>query len=253
MTATTNMVFSESTNKTGMYEMFQDLTSTNPNSYSIYKFARDCNNSLLAYKALADGNSATYQFDDSNQTATAEISRDLVLGTYQYLVTVDDATSANQVTEIERVEMANSSSGTAFNVLYPYDEMDSDESIVFRRTISGVPSQYYKRDNYIFLDVKPNFNCRLVQEGIAGFRIFIKRTMTYFAGTDTTKVAGIPHAHQEFVVYRAVYLYCVANLPDQASGYLAILNGIIKDIKKYYAERDKDSHRKISTAEINFM
>lgn len=252
MTATTNMVFSESTNKTGMYELFQDLTSTNPTSYTAYKFARDCNNALLAYKALADGNSGTYQFDDSNQTATAEIARDLISGTYQYQVTVDDATSANQVTEIERVEMANSSLGTTFNVLYPYDEMDSDESIVFRRTISGVPSQYYKRDNYIFLDVKPNFNCRLAQEGAAGLRIFIKRTMTYFAGTDTTKVAGIPHAHQEFLVYRPAYLYCVANLPEQAPGYLAMLNSLTRDIKKYYAERDKDSHKTI-TAEAPFF
>lgn len=245
MANTTNMVFSESTNKTGMYELFQDLTSTNTTSYTTYKYARDANNALLDYQMIALDANGGWQFDDSNQAAAPVKAINIVSGTNNYSILVDDETSANQIIEVERVECAVDAAGTNYNVLTPYDEMAEASSITFNATLSGIPFQYYIRDNRIYLYPKPNYATT------SGLKVWVSRTTTYFAGTDTTKVAGIPHSHQEYLVYRPAYLYSVKNLPQLANGYLNILLKIEDRIKKYYSRRDKNEHRLISTANIS--
>lgn len=239
--------FSESTNKTGLYEAFQDKTNTNSTSYSAYKFARDANSALADYFMLAVAASGKWQVDDTNQTDYPEIKVNLVSSQFDYPLTTDASSTPNQILDIERVEVANSTAGTTFNVLEAYDEMDGDSSIVFGRTITGVPYRYSKRANGIFLDPTPSFSCT------NGIRIFYARTPSYFAGTDTTKVAGIPDAHQEYLVYRPAYLYCVKNIPELASGYYAILKDLEKRIKLYYSQRNRDEHRGISTYQPNYL
>src|SRR3990167_10839770 len=156
MADSTNMVFSESTNRTGMYELFQDLCKVNSTSYTAYKYARDANNALLDYFGLAIGASGKWQVDDLNFTSYPEISINLVSGQFDYPLTSDADANPNQILDIEKVECATSD-GTFFT-LKPYDEMnDGDASIVQGRTIEGTPYRYSKRANGIFLDPKPDY------------------------------------------------------------------------------------------------
>lgn len=250
MTNTTNMVFSESTNKTGMYEAFQDATGADTIAYSAYKYARDANNALADYLLLALKSSGKWKVDDSNQVAPAEISRNIVSGTYKYLFTVDDETSANQIIEIERVECATESTANAnaFQKLDPYNPMAEDiPSITTGRNISGIPRRYYIRGNYVYLDSTPNFSAT------GGLKIWIARTTTYFAGTDTTKVAGIPHAHQKYLVLKPAYEYCAVNVPTRAGGILLLLNQAVEEIKDYYAQRNKDERSIMTGKKILYI
>jgi hypothetical protein len=246
MANTTNMVFSESTNKTGMYERFQDLTATNSTSYSAYKYARDANNALLDYQMLALHSNGGWQFDDTNQSAAGIKSINVVSGTNNYNVLVDDETNANQILEIERVECAIDASLSNYNVLTPYNEMDSSSSITQDATQSGVPNSYYIRGGTIFLYPKPNFNAT------AGLKVWISRTTTYFAGTDTTKVAGIPHTHQKYLVLKPAYEYCAVSLPQRAGGIFTLLQLTEKEIKEYYSIRKKDERNAATTKQIRF-
>ncbi len=246
MTATTNMVFSEATNKTGMYEMFQDFTNTDTSSYSAYKYARDANNALLDYQMLALKTNGGWQFDDSNQAAAPLKAINIVSGTNNYAVLVDDETSANQIIEVERVECAVDAALSNYNVLTPYDEMAEGGSITQNATISAVPSSYYIRDGRIYLYPKPNY------AATAGLKVWVSRTTTYFAGTDTTKVAGIPHAHQKYLVLKPAYEYCVVNIPSRANGLLVLLQQAEKEIREHYATRDKNEHRTITMSDISF-
>ena len=249
MTATINMQFSEATNKTGMYELFQDLTKTNPTSYTAYKYARDANNALAYYVInLAIPSSGNAQFDDSNQTDYPEVKIDLVSGQFDYPLLTDASTSANQILTLRRIEMAVDSNGIVYKKLYPYDPIqESDESIIYRRGIQGMPYRYYWKANSIFIDPVPNYSVT------GGLRVFFERTSTYFAGTDTTKVAGIPHAHQEYLVYRPAYLYAVTNLPQLANGYLAIVKDLESKISEYYSDKNKDAHRAIKNEYDNYL
>ena len=244
------MVFSESTNKTGMYELFQDLCKVNSTSYTAYKYARDANNALADYFMRAIRASGKWQVDDTNQTDYPEIKLNLVSGQYDYPFTSDASATPNQILEIERVECATESTATArgFQKLEPYDEMKDDmPSIVANRSINATPYRYSKRANGIFLDPTPNFSAT------NGLRIFFSRTPSYFAGTDTTKVAGIPQAHQEYLVYRPAFLYCITNLPQLANGYLAMVNKLEKEIDEYYGSRDKDQRPIMSTKKIQYI
>lgn len=238
--------FSESTNKTGMYELFQDLTFTNTSSYPIAKFTRDANNAYANFFMLAIRASGKWQVDDNNQTDYPELKVNLTSGQFDYSFTTDAASTPNQILEIERVEIATDATGAIFEVLEPYDEVKDDESIVYNRTITGIPYRYSKRATGLFLDPTPNYSCA------NGIRVFLSRTPIYFLSTDTTKKAGIPDFFHEYLVYRPAYLYAVAKLPKLAAGYLAFLNKMERDIGIYYASRNKDEHRGISTASISF-
>jgi len=246
MANTTNMVFSESTNKTGMYEWFQDLTATNSTSYSAYKYARDANNALLDYQMLALRSNGCWQFDDTNQSAAPIKSINVVSGTNNYNVLVDDETNANQILEIEKVECAIDSSLSNYNVLTPYNEMDSSFSINQDATVSGVPNSYYIRSGVIYLYPKPNFNAT------AGLKVYVSRTTTYFAGTDTTKVAGIPHTHQKYLVLKPAFEYCMVNLPARVNGIKLALNECVKEIEDYYSMRKKDERNIATSKRISF-
>lgn len=239
------MQFSESTNKTGMYELFQDLTETNSTSYTAYKFARDANNAFADYMMLAIASSGSWQVDDTNQTDYPEIKINLVSGQFDYPFTTDGSSTPNQILDIERVEMSVDTSGNTFERLEPYNEMNEDGSIVYDRTVTGIPRRYSKKANGIFLDPTPNYSCT------NGIRVFFSRTPSYFAGTDTTKTAGIPDAHQEYLVYRPAYLYAVKNLPQLANGYLAILQQLEKRIKSYYSRRNRDEHRNFTMLKVS--
>lgn len=243
------MVFSEATNRTGMYEWFQDLVSQNSTQYTAYKYARDANNALADYLMFSLRFSGKWKVDDSNQSTYAEISRNLVSGTFFYSMTADDETSANQILEIDRVECATESTAdnNKFQVLKLFDPMEENVySITAQRNISSIPYRYYKKNNGIFLDPKPNFSAT------AGLKVFVSRTTTYFAGTDTTKVAGIPHAHQKYLVLKPAYEYCVVNLPARAGGILLLLQQTEKEIQEYFTLRDKGSHQ-MTTKKIFYI
>ncbi len=244
MIATVFLPFSESTNKTGLYEMFQDLTFTNPTSYTAYKYARDANAALLDYQMLALHANGGWQFDDTNQSAAPIKAINIVSGTNSYTVLVDDETSANQILEIEKVECAVDAALSNYNVLTPYNEMSPDFSITQDATFSGVPTSYYIRSGTIYLYPKPNYNAA------ASLKVWVSRTTTYFAGTDTTKEAGIPHTHRKYLVLKPAYEYCAVNLPQRAGGILLLLNQSVQEIKDYYSMRKKDERDIMTTKRI---
>ncbi len=246
-----SLVFSESTNNTGMYELFQGLTKTNPTSYPIAKYTRDANNALAQFKMLSDRASGKWQNDDTNQTDYPIVKIDLISGQQDYPFTVDGSTppsgfvqAGNQILDIYRVECANSSG--IYSELFPYDQSSDRSSFVENRKISGQPTRYDKLANGIFLDSKPNFNYRVANEGDAGLYIFVNRTPPYFTSAATTQKPGIPDFFHEYLVYRPAFLYCITNLPTLAPGYLNFLRTMEKDIELYFSGRDKDEHRNIT-------
>lgn len=242
--------FSESTNKTGLYEVFQRLTKTNPTSYDAYKFATDANMALASYFIdLAIPSSGKWQVDDTNQADYPEIKINLVSGQYDYPLTTDASSPVNQILDIERIECATESTASAsgFKTLPTYDEMkDEVPSIVAARSITGVPSRYSKRANGLFVDPTPNFSAT------EGLRVFFARTPSYFVGTDTTKTAGIPDSHQAYLIYKPAYLYCITSLPQLAGGYLVEINKLEEKIKAYYARRNRDERLVMTSKRISF-
>lgn len=230
--------FSESTNKTGLYELFQRLTKTNPTSYDAYKFATDANVALARYMFLGIKASQKWQIDDTNHTDYPIITINLVSGQQDYPFTTDASSTPNQILTIDRVECKDS--GGNWQLLTPYDEME--ETTAISQTNSGNPTKYHQTSNSIFLKDTPNYN------STNGLKVYFKRTPSYFVGTDTTKTAGIPDIFQEYLAYRPAYMYCVSNLPELASGYLAIVQRIESEIGDFYFLRNQNQPKGMKPA-----
>lgn len=230
------MQFSESTNKTGIYENFQDLTESNSTSYSAYKFARDANSALARYMFLAIKSSQKWQVDDTNFTDYPIITINLVSSQQDYPFTTD--AGSNQIWTIDRVECKDS--GGNWHKLDAYDEMSEESAL--SQTSSGTPNSYHQTANGIFLKDIPGYN------STDGLKVYFKRAPSYFTGTDTIKVPGIPEMFHEYLVYRPAYLYAVKNLPQLANGYLAIVQKIESDIADFYFLRNQNQPKNMIPA-----
>lgn len=232
---------SESTNKTGLYELFQDLTGTNPTSYSLYKFVRDANNALGNFNLKALMASQKWEHDDTNHLKYPIILLDIVSGQQDYPITNDGEVVPNQILDILRIELTDNSGVS--RLLNAYDISERGVSITQQSTATGIPTEYDKLANGIWLNPVPNFS------RASAMKVYTGRTPVYFIGDGTSPhnavVPGIPDPFHEYLVYLPAYLYCVTKLPKLANGYLAEVQRLEQEIFKFYFWRNRDEKKRM--------
>jgi hypothetical protein len=227
------MVYSDTTNRTGIVQLLEDLTSTQSATGSSYPLAtktRDINLAFAEYMMMVVQASGTWQMDDSNHTKYPNAKFNLVSGQQDYSFTEDE--QGNKIQDIYRVECKDPNG--IWQLLTPYNEMDEETSLSQQETESGTPTRYYKTANGIFLDRTPNYNSTL------GIRMYFTRTPDYFLSSDTTKEAGIPDSHHRYLALKPAYWYWLPKDSQRASLYLAELNKLETLMKDYVAQRNKD-------------
>lgn len=229
------MVLSESTNKTGLYELFQDLCKVNSSDYSLYKFVRDANNAYANFNLLALISSQKWEHDDTNQTDYPIITVNIVSGQQDYPITFDASSVPNQILDIMRVEMQDSNGNWV--LLTTYDQ--TEEKSALSATRSGIPTRYDKLANGIWLDAVPNFSRS------NALKIYMGRTPVYFIGdgSHNSVIPGIPDVFHPYLAYLPAYLYCITNLPALAPGYLIKVQKMEKDIANFYFWRNRDEKK----------
>lgn len=243
------MQFSDTTNRTGIIELIEDLTGTQSASTSSYTLAtktRDVNNTFSHFNMIAQRSAGGWEADDTNQTDYPIITTNLVANQQDYSFTVDQ--QGNQILDIYRVELANSSG--IFSQLVPLDEVDMDGvSLTEFMKTPGAPMFYRKTANGIFLYAPTNYNYT------NGLKIYYARTPTYFTTSDTTKKPGIPDMFHEYLALRPAYFYALAKgLPQATALGNQVLEfegsdrlGITGKIGDYYANRSRDVKTAIRT------
>ena len=248
------MLINDTTHRLGLIQYIEDKTSTSSassTSYPLRTMIRDINMVVDDYAILVNSSSGTQQGDDTNQVDEPSFKTDLLLGQQTYSYTVDG--TGNQILDIYRVECKGIDG--MWHVLTPFDEFESDIAVSQRETISGTPTGYYKMGNGIFLDVKPNYNQRLVEEGEGGLRFFSNRTYKYFVvdGSDnvTPTVPGIPNPHHVFLGDKVIYKYWADKDGVKASYWLNEVTKGEKSIKKFYSDRKRDEQLIITPEMVN--
>lgn len=229
---------------TEILDLIQRLTGTQNTTTSSYTIAQktvDVNNALSHYFILANEATGNWRpADDTNQEDYPIIYRDLVSGRQDYHFTVDE--KGNQILGIYKVRSKDSNGN--LHILKQIDQ-ESITDTQLDTTSSGTPSEFYLTANGIFLVQKPSYN------STAGLEIWIDRTPTYFSSTDTTKKAGIPWAHHEYLALRPAYFYCVSKGLPQAVDYRLRLygndgrGGMEDMIKKYYSNRNRSLRKRL--------
>lgn len=242
---------------TEILDLISRNTTTQNSSTSSYTTTAktvDVNNALNNYFILANMGAGNWRpADDTNQTDYPVVFADIILNQQDYSFTVD--ANGNQILDMYKIRILNPN-GIDWTTLSQINQdtiTDADLSTVE----NGVPSQYYLTANGIFLVQKPNYNMRLVNEGKSGLEIRISRTPSYFTTSDTTKKAGIPWTHHEYLALRPSYFYALQKGLKQAGAYKVALygedgkGGLEGAIKKYWRDRNHDFSQAISGESIN--
>lgn len=232
------MIYSDTTNRTGIVQVLEDLTSTQSASTSSYPLAtktRDINMAFDDYQTIVTEASGTWQLDDSNHTKYPNMKFNLVSGQQDYNFTEDE--QGNQVQDIYRVECKDANG--VWQLLTAYDEQAETESLSARELLTGTPTRYYKTANGIFLDVTPNYDSTL------GIRMFFTRSPNYFTTADTTKKPGIPNAHHRYLAVKPAYWYWLPKDSQRASLYFAELQKIEKMISDSVSQRVRDERPRL--------
>lgn len=244
-------------NYTETLDLISRNTTTQNSTTSSYTTAAktvDVNNALNNYFILANMGAGNWRpADDTNQTDYPVVYADILANQQDYSFTVD--ANGNQILDIYKVRILNPN-GIDW---YTLDQIDQDIiTDADLSTVTGaIPSQYYLTANGIFLVQKPNYNMRIGTELKSGLEIHISRTSTYFTTSDTTKKAGIPWVHHEYLALRPSYFYCLSKGLPQAPAYKLALygedgrSGMEEAIKKYYRDRNHDFSQAISGESVN--
>lgn len=238
------MVFSNTTDRTGIIELIEDNTTTQSatsSSYPLKSKTRDVNNAYADFFMQAAKAEGRWQVDDTNQTDYPIITDDLVANQQDYSFTFDGSAVPNQILDIYRVEITDSN-GLATELI-PFDQFDiQGQALTEFQKNAGIPIYYDKTANGIFLYPKPNYS------RTDALKIYISRTPVYFLSTDTTKKPGIPDMFHEYLALRPSYQYCLRKGLPQTASLKQDLFDMIESIKSYYSLRSKDEVKNMTPA-----
>ena len=231
------MVINDTTNRTGIVQLLEDLTNTqNVSSYSSAVKIRDINLAFDDYQNMVQQASGTWQADDTNHTKYPNMYFNLVSGQSDYNFTVDE--QGNQVQDIYRVECMDSNG--KWKLLTAVDEMKEEGAIGAIEAESGTPTEYWKTANGIFLKVKSNY------DQTNGLRMFFTRSPNYFTTADTTKVAGIPNGHHRYLALKPAFWYWLPKDTARANIFFAELQKVELEIKNEYSQRTRDESPRLT-------
>lgn len=231
------MLINDTTNRMGIVQLLEDLTTTQSSTTSSYPLRtkiRDINLSFDDYFMLAIQSSGTWQVDDTNQTDYPNATTNLVASQQDYSFILDE--SNNFILDIYRVECKDANGN--WQLLQPYDENDEQTALSEQATTTGTPTRYSKTSNGIMLDRIPNYN------STNGLKIFFARTPYYFAVAIDDSVSptrpGIPNAHHRYLAIKPAYWYWLTKDNQKATIFKNEVLEMEKSIQEYYSERTKD-------------
>lgn len=238
-----SLQFSDTVNNRGIIQLINSLVNVDSTQYSTAEKTRDVNLALDRVFALIFQVGGTWQFDDSNQTDYPIISTNIVSGQRDYTFTSD--ANGNLVLEIYRVLVADSA-GTFYDVR-PVDvaQKTAPKSFTDGLNVQGLPINYDKLGNGIFLDPIPNYN------RTGGLRIYINREGSYFTTSDTTKRAGFAGLFHEYLALRPAWQYAVRKGLSNVRELERQVLQMEQDIMDFYKAREKDVQKRLRPAYRN--
>ncbi len=240
------MVFSDTTNRTGLVQMLEDATHTqsdnaSSSAYSLARKTRDINQAYANFARVAV--SRWKNFDISNSEKFPIVYFDIVSGETNYVPTTDGELVPNKILNISQLRMKDKNGN--FNELIRIDRNHFDISQF--EGVSGSPTHYEVIGNGIIPYPTPDYSF------VSGAEIFVSRSPSYFTTSDTTKEPGIPDDLQDFLWVKPAYLWCLIHLPSLAVGYREEMLRLQREIEVYYSDINNQSQIVITGESVNFI
>lgn len=187
------MVFNSDADSQSIVDEVLKITKSTVGKYPLKDIARRVNFALDRYFELAENAAGKGTFDDINQSSPPILTQNLVSGTNKYKVSSFAGTYSGSILNFVRLEVLDSSGNSHTLIPEAIEELQESFPTLYSTTASGVPTYYLKIGDFIYLRSSPNYN------STNGLVAYAERAASYFASTDTTKVAGIPVIHHMFL------------------------------------------------------
>ena len=224
--------FNDTTNEQGLVQHLRYLTGQD--SMPVNTATRLINYALDDYAYLALTSDGTWKFDDSNSTDLPIVTTTVVSGQNDYALNTS-------FLMIDRVEFNDGGGWVILDSIdrkdfsAPLSELYTTDAQV---TSQGASISFDHDGNSIFLYPTPSSGT---------LKVYLSRAPEQFVSADTTKVAGIPRIHQEYLVLHAAHRASLAqNDSDRVSfrNELQIMEGKIRD---FYDKRTETRPRVLKT------
>ena len=207
-------------------------------------FTRSINNGLNLLVGLILASDTRWQFHDSNFTTHPIGKTALVDGQQDYKL-------SDIHLKVEHVYVKDEN-GKDYPLI-PLDEHDLAKNGVapseFMDT-NGRPVYYDKKGRSIFLYPAPDANNVTLTEGLV---VSYQSSPSYFATTDTDKVAGVYELFQVFPAIVAAQQYAENNdMPTKATKFMARQIEMQDAIEVSYNKRGKDEKAGLKTRKKNY-
>lgn len=189
------MVFSDTTNNTGIVEQARSMMRVDATQWPTYKIVNSCNNWLDTITGYAIGADRRFQWDDTNHTKLPIGTTNLVATQSDYSFLTDE--QDNAILNLTRIDILDPDGN--YRQLKLIDQEEIHGALNEFQSTNGLPLYYDKiADNIIRLYPTPATSVT------AGLKFYFQRTASYFAATDTTKEPGVsPLLHRGFVIAAA--------------------------------------------------
>jgi len=232
------MQFSDTTNYDGLIQederiCLMGVTGISGDTTELKNFTARINQALDRFYTIALTHDSQWQFDDTNYSDLPIGVGDLVSGQYDY-------SFASDVLTVEKVLIKDSSGNWQ-----ELDKVDINESgAVNLWTLasgnSGIPTQYDKFANSIFLDPIPNYN------STGGLKVVFKRNASKFAYTDTTKQPGIPSLFHPYIARVAALPYLIEHNMNSLTSINTLILQDEQNIKDFMGRRNYDDKKRMT-------
>ena len=231
------MVFSDTTNNTGIVEQARQMMRVDATQYPTYRIVNSVNNYLDTVTGYAISADRNFQWDDTNHTKLPIGTTDLTAGQSDYSFLTDE--QGNNILNLTRIDILDPDG--SYRELKLIDQTNIKEALDAYKSTPGLPEQYDKiADNIIRLYPTPATTVA------SGLKFYFQRSASYFTATDTTKEPGVaPLLHRGFVIaaaYDGALSLGLENLPRME----AEMQREEMKMKKYFEGRNVDMNRRMT-------
>lgn len=230
------MIFSDPTGGQGIVQEIDFLVNTDSVKFPIEDKTRIINRWYEREAGRILETDGRWQFDDTNFTTLPIATTNLVSGQQDYSFAV-------RFLRIDRMEIQDTNGNWRW--LQPLDQNDvRRQSLTELGNQTGVPLNYDKLADSVFLYPRPNYNAT------SGLKAYFQRSADLFATTDTTKEPGFASIFHKLLCLGPAVEYAKANGLNNAkiSMYEKEIEIMENDLKEFYGKRSKDEQVSLQTS-----
>lgn len=229
------MVFSDTTNKTGLVQDIDFICGTDDVSYPLADKTRNINEELYNVGVLMWRFSPNWTFDDKNQTTLPILTTSLVDGQNDYELPTN-------ILHIERVSVKDKGGLWSDLEFIPFSEIPEPIDEYYKT--DGIPKKYSLKGNSLWLFPAPKTSDVTLSGGL---KIVVSRIAdnVKFVPTDTTKEPGLNPAYHRLLSLKASLVYLLSNDYERYSRVKLEYNELLNSFVSWLKERQLPKRRPV--------